>query len=98
MPEAAWQLDAACRHIDPDAFFTNRGEHPSPVALEACAHCPVSDPCLDHALRHETHGLWAGTSERERRRMRRALGIRVHKPRSYLGTVTEIRKERALCS
>ena len=41
-----------------------------------CASCQVREECLAHALRwpFEKHGIWGGTSERERRVMRRANG------------------------
>lgn len=66
----------ACRGLDPDLFFPERGESVD-HARAVCAECPVADACLDWALRHERLGIWAGTSERQRRQMRRQLGIRV---------------------
>jgi WhiB family redox-sensing transcriptional regulator len=56
-------------------FFPSRGE-PTKRAKAMCADCPVRQECLDHALREGIHyGIWGGTSERERRTMRRELGI-----------------------
>jgi hypothetical protein len=37
--------------------------------------CPFLDPCLDYALRITVSGLWGGTTETERRRLRRERGI-----------------------
>ena len=38
-----------------------------------CAGCPVRAQCLEHALAHdERFGVWGGTSERERRRLKAA--------------------------
>jgi WhiB family redox-sensing transcriptional regulator len=35
--------------------------------------CPVKVPCLEYALENRIdHGVWGGTSERERRRILRA--------------------------
>jgi len=71
-----WVAQAACAGLSgPVAsalFFPSRGE-PVTEARKVCAGCPVREQCLDFALRNgEQHGIWGGTSERERRRMRRA--------------------------
>ena len=43
------------------------------VARKVCSDCPVKSPCLEYALEHRIdHGVWGGTSERERRRILRA--------------------------
>ena len=66
-----WRVDAACADKHPDMFFPGRGGATEP-AKRVCAGCPVKADCLDHALRHrEVFGIWAGTSERERRVLRR---------------------------
>ena len=66
----AWQARAACFGADPTIFFPERGE-PTTLAKEMCRSCPVRDECLAHAMAHnEKFGIWGGTSERERRRMR----------------------------
>ncbi|HWW54027.1 MAG TPA: WhiB family transcriptional regulator [Acidimicrobiales bacterium] len=37
-----------------------------------CIECPVKGRCLEYALRNRIdHGVWGGTSERERRRILR---------------------------
>jgi WhiB family redox-sensing transcriptional regulator len=68
----AWQARAACRGTGPDAFFVDRGADTSAVA-KLCARCPVAGECLAFALADPNlKGHWAGTSERERIRLRRA--------------------------
>jgi WhiB family redox-sensing transcriptional regulator len=58
--------------MDVDLFYPKVGEVMPDEALNACRNCPVSDDCLDWALLHpEHHGIWAGTSEKRRVRMRR---------------------------
>ena len=70
-----WTARAACRGVGADVFFTEQDEATRP-AKEVCAGCPVREECLDYALRNgERHGVWGGTSERERRRMRREQGL-----------------------
>lgn len=71
-PDLEWHADAACRGVDPDLFFPERGES-TREAKEICGICPVRRVCLEHALTHgERHGIWGGTSERERRSLRRS--------------------------
>lgn len=42
------------------------------AAKRRCEKCPVKTPCLDFALEtKQDYGVWGGTSERERRRIRR---------------------------
>ena len=71
-----WRTEAACRFLDPALFFIERGAVVSEVAVNACQTCPVASECYVHALRHEAYGYWAGTSERQRKTLRRAAGIR----------------------
>ena len=66
-----WMADGNCRETPPAMFFPSDG-----VGVEAarriCATCPVKQPCLEYALRNRIdHGVWGGTSERERRRILR---------------------------
>lgn len=68
----AWTQSAACVGMPTEMFFPGRGESAS-AAKVVCEVCPVAEPCLDYALRiTEKHGIWGGTSERERRMMRSA--------------------------
>lgn len=70
-----WTAHAACRDMNPDIFFPTRGEDVRP-AKRVCAGCPVRQQCLDYALdNQEKYGIWGGTGERERRRLRRERGI-----------------------
>jgi WhiB family redox-sensing transcriptional regulator len=49
-------------------------------ARKICATCPAIEPCLEYALENRIdHGVWGGTSERERRRIlkRRRLDVGV---------------------
>lgn len=67
----AWLERAACRGIDPNLFHPGPGEDTKP-AKAVCAHCSVTAECLDYAMTHGlTVGVWGGTSQNERRKMRR---------------------------
>jgi WhiB family transcriptional regulator, redox-sensing transcriptional regulator len=66
-----WTEQAACADADPDIFFPERGK-PTAPAKAICAVCPVRVECLEYALdASEKFGVWGGTSEKERRRLRR---------------------------
>lgn len=72
---APWTDYAACAGVDPELFFPGRGESLRP-ARAVCARCVVRAQCLEHAITNEEHhGVWGGTSERERRRIRRQRGL-----------------------
>jgi WhiB family redox-sensing transcriptional regulator len=74
--ERDWRQDAACRDTDPDLFFPDQGQLPQTAkAKEVCAGCAVRGPCLDNALhgplaRDDRHGIFAGTTARDRRKLR----------------------------
>lgn len=68
-----WMARAACLHADPELFFPERRDRHAPRAAKAvCGGCPVLRECRDYALADETLvGIWGGTTERERRALRR---------------------------
>lgn len=71
-----WQELAACRNADDSIFITfgDRDDdpwYPSDEALAFCNICPVRVVCLDWALVHKELGTWGGTSEYQRRQLRR---------------------------
>lgn len=71
----AWHTQAACAGRGLDAFYPGRGESLDP-AREVCAGCEVQAECLAEALGRPSWadggGVWGGTSERQRRKLRRA--------------------------
>jgi WhiB family transcriptional regulator, redox-sensing transcriptional regulator len=70
----SWMEHARCRDLRPEVFFPNDGAGVE-VARRFCLQCPVRGPCLQHALENGIkHGVWGGTSERERERIRRRRG------------------------
>lgn len=71
----AWVDGALCAQVDVgDIWFPERGES-NRAAMRICGLCPVQDSCLEHALAHdERWGVWGGTSEQQRRRMRHDRG------------------------
>ena len=70
-PRPGWIARASCSGVNPDLFFPERGDT-TRYAKEVCRGCVVREDCLEYAVRHhEKFGIWGGTSERERARIRR---------------------------
>jgi WhiB family redox-sensing transcriptional regulator len=73
---ANWRDGAACRDTDPDLFFPVGTTGPAvdqiSAAKQVCDTCPAKEPCLEFALMtNQDSGVWGGTSEDERRKLRR---------------------------
>jgi WhiB family redox-sensing transcriptional regulator len=70
-PDRSWMSQANCLGINPDLFFPERGESVT-EAKAVCADCIVRNRCREYAItNNEKFGIWGGTSERERRRIRK---------------------------
>lgn len=70
--ETTWMHQGNCRHHPPSTFFPSDGVGVD-VARQICVGCPVKEQCLEYALAERIdHGVWGGTSERERRRILRS--------------------------
>jgi WhiB family redox-sensing transcriptional regulator len=68
--DQAWMERARCRGARAAEFFPSDGRGVE-AAQRVCAECEVRSECLDYALANSiVHGVWGGTSERERRRTR----------------------------
>jgi WhiB family redox-sensing transcriptional regulator len=73
--EYGWQWQAACRGEDAAFFFApnhfetkDEKDGRERQAKAICARCPVRIDCLEYAIRtRETHGIWGGLNELERR-------------------------------
>lgn len=76
---------------DPDLWFAEPGRWSKANEAKAkCQACPLRDACLDYALHVSVQGVWGGTSELQRRRMRKQLGI-VAEP--VIATESEMKHE-----
>jgi WhiB family redox-sensing transcriptional regulator len=68
----AWQERATCRGQGHDGFIIESRRAPSAAGLAMCGRCLVREDCLAFAIEHEdVTGIWGGTTERERREIRR---------------------------
>ncbi len=72
--ETQWMAEGNCAEKPPSLFFPSDGVGVE-VAKRVCGDCPVREQCLEYALENRIdHGVWGGTSERERRRILKARG------------------------
>lgn len=69
-----WRQRAACRLLPDDQtfiFWPGRGDSTTlEAARTVCLSCPVAQDCLDWALTNGEHGVWGGTSDKQRKEMR----------------------------
>lgn len=82
-----WRKLAICRDTDPELFFpvgsTGQALLQIARAKEVCCECPVKPECLEFALEtNQDTGIWGGTSEEERRQIRREIAVRTRAQRA----------------
>lgn len=68
-----WAKDGLCAQADPELFYPRSKERGSTTrtAKQVCSRCPIAADCLEYALETgEEHGIWGGTTARERDRIR----------------------------
>lgn len=72
---ADWRAHAACSGYPNTLFFPSADGLDGGTVEKAktvCAVCPVIEDCLQYALEtNQRSGIWGGTSERERKSLRR---------------------------
>lgn len=78
--EDKWREEAECRGCDVNTFFPGKGATTQRLqeARAICAVCKVQKECLDYALSISDRnllGVWAGYTARERRKLRKDLGL-----------------------
>lgn len=76
-----WRRDAACRDTDPDLFFPVGTTGPAIEQIEnakaVCRQCDAQTDCLEFAIAtNQDSGIWGGTSEEERRKLRKQYAAR----------------------
>lgn len=75
--DTSWRNLANCRYMSPRLFFpagtTGSAVDEIEAAKSLCRACPVKDDCLLFAFEtNQDAGIWGGTTEDERRKLRRA--------------------------
>lgn len=82
-----WRRDAACKDLDPNLFFpigvTGPAVDQIAAAKSICNQCPVRAECLEFAITtNQEFGVWGGTTEDERRVLRRQWRARIRRERA----------------
>ena len=68
-----WQSRGLCRDVDPELLHPLPKDHKATArAKKVCSRCPVRTECLEFALARPVSGIWAGTTEDERRAIRQS--------------------------
>ena len=80
----SWRSQARCLGSDPDLFFplgsTGKPLAQAEMAKGLCVGCTVRELCLLYALQtNQVTGVWGGTTEEERRSIRRSW-VRAGRP------------------
>jgi WhiB family redox-sensing transcriptional regulator len=66
-----WMDDAVCRQVGVQEFFPDKGESAKVrIAKKICSACPVVAECMAFGI-NEPFGIWGGTTEVERRKIRK---------------------------
>ncbi len=81
-----WRETATCRDLDPELFFpvgvTGMAIEQIEAAKSFCVDCSSRDACLDFAITtNQEYGVWGGTTEDERRVLRRQWRAEVRRQR-----------------
>jgi WhiB family redox-sensing transcriptional regulator len=73
-PDFMSQGVAPCATMDPELYFPDKGNGGNKefaIAKRLCFTCQYRVECLEWALEHRETGVWGGTTERERSKIRR---------------------------
>lgn len=71
--QTGWRDRARCIGKETRWFYPERGGA-TKECKDFCSGCEVRNECFSFAIFHiEKHGIWGGTSERERRKYRKEL-------------------------
>lgn len=70
--DRGWRIRAACAGVPVEAFFPHKTVREVPALIErVCVSCPVRGSCLAEALLFHEKGVWGGTTEVQRKALRR---------------------------
>ncbi len=79
-----WRRNSSCRDTNPELFFPVGTTGPAIEQIETakavCRACEVQVQCLEYALEtNQDSGIWGGTSEEERRKLRKQRALRARR-------------------
>lgn len=75
-----WSSKAACKGQDPRWWFPSaenslKERRDMKAAISICQGCEVQSDCLQHALAHESDGIWGGMTGKQRKGLKRERRI-----------------------
>jgi len=71
----SWMKRGNCYGEPTAIFFPTKGKWINKVVEEYCDMCVVKQSCLQYALDNNTKGIWGGTSELERRLLKKVCSV-----------------------
>jgi WhiB family redox-sensing transcriptional regulator len=81
-PDFFKEGDPPCASTDPEAFFPQEKEggrlasyYNESGAKAVCKTCPYTIECLSYAIKNDEIGIWGGTTDGERKTIRRNLKL-----------------------
>jgi WhiB family transcriptional regulator, redox-sensing transcriptional regulator len=84
--DTGWMANAACRGLDVNLFFPDRGDiEGAHTAKRVCVGCPVRHECLEWAMTqpgYKEAGILGGHTAKERSRIRKLRRARVTRQRN----------------
>jgi len=98
-PRPPWEFEEpVCAEVGTEIFFPRDRDDPDAGRLvdttreakRICQTCPHMAECAEWAIQREPHGVWGGTSPRERQNLRRKLGIRVYNRNDEKGGYSKV--------
>ena len=68
-----------CAEVDSELFFPEKesGKTTAQQAKSICSKCIHKSECLEWAIVNVEQGVWGGTTERQRLKMRRKRGLKL---------------------
>jgi WhiB family redox-sensing transcriptional regulator len=87
-PDFVEKGEPNCSQVDPDLFFPEpdqpNASYIASAAKKICTTCPYVAECLAWALANNEIGIWGGTTENDRRRMKRG-NVPLKTPKRWSG-------------
>jgi WhiB family redox-sensing transcriptional regulator len=70
--DLAWMARGRCRGSDPSDWYPVEDHPPTIGWLRGiCRKCDVQSECAEWAIANEDHGVWAGLTEKDRRKIKK---------------------------
>ncbi len=75
----AFDGSEVCAQIDPEIWFPTALNQTGAMAKKLCRTCIWVEQCREYAIQVDVVGIWGGTNEKERSRVRKKARIKVER-------------------